>query len=283
MDISMVTILLPTGIVSGLGLLCGLGLAVASKAFAVKEDERIEPVRECLPGANCGACGYAGCDDYAKAVCEAGAAANLCVPGGAATLAGINSILGTSAAEQDKKFAIVACTGRRDITKKRYQYVGIDSCHAANLLYGGGGQCQYGCIGFGDCKRGCPFGAIELKDGVAVINRAICMGCGVCVATCPKALIKLVPDDDSAFVTCSNHSKGAVAMKVCEESCIACRRCEKACDSAAITMEDNLAVIDTIKCTNCGACIAVCPRKTISYISHQTQRVMLVSEVMKEE
>lgn len=278
MDIT--TILLPTAIVAAIGLVCGLGLAFASKFFAVKEDERIELIREVLPGANCGACGFAGCDDYAKAVCEGNAQPNQCVPGGASALKGINGILGTNAAAGQRMAAIVACTGKSTVTGKRYEYLGISTCKAANMLYGGGGKCQFGCIGLGDCVRGCQFGAIDIINGAAVVNRAICMGCGVCRDTCPKALISLIPDDDSVFVTCSNKSKGAVAMKVCEESCIACKRCEKACDSDAIKVNDNLAFIDTDKCTNCGACIAVCPRKTISFISRKTGKVMLSSELL---
>lgn len=279
MNISIASILLPTGIVAAIGLVCGLGLAIASKFFAVKEDERIELVRDVLPGANCGACGYAGCDDYAKAVCEGIAEGNCCVPGGANTLTGINKVMGTDAKAGERVVAIVACTGKNTVTAKRYEYAGLNTCKAANMLYGGGGKCQYGCIGFGDCLRGCPFGAISIENGVAVINRSVCMGCGACRDTCPKSLIQLIPDDDSAFVTCSNKSKGNIALKVCEESCIGCKRCEKACESGAITVTDNLAFIDTVKCTNCGACIAVCPRKTISYISRQTGKVMLISEV----
>ncbi len=282
MNITTAAILLPTGIVAGIGLVCGLGLAIASKFFSVKEDERIELVRGVLPGANCGACGFAGCDDYAKAVCEGAAQPNLCVPGGAAALSGINGILGTDAQAGERKAAIVACTGKNTVTAKRYEYLGINTCKAANLLYGGGGKCQYGCIGLGDCVRGCQFGAINIENGVAVVNRAVCMGCGACRDSCPKALISLIPTSDSVFVTCQNKSKGPVAMKVCEESCIACKRCEKACDSGAIKVTDNLAFIDTEKCTNCGACIAVCPRKTISYISQQTGKVMLISEVEAE-
>lgn len=282
MDISVATIMLPTGIVSAIGLVCGLGLAVASKLFAVKEDERIELIREVLPGANCGACGCAGCDDYARAVCEGTAEPNKCIPGGAATLEGINRILGTDAQAGQRMLAIVACTGRKSITGKRYEYKGLPTCSAANLLHAGGGKCQYGCIGFGDCVRGCPFGAIHLEEGVAVVDRSVCTGCGVCVDTCPKALISLIEDNDSAFVTCSNKSKGAVAMKVCEESCIGCMRCVKACDSDAITVKDNLAFIDTVKCTNCGACIAVCPRKTISYISHQTGKIINAADLIPQ-
>ncbi len=282
MDISVATIMLPTGIVSAIGLVCGLGLAVASKLFAVKEDERIELIREVLPGANCGACGCAGCDDYARAVCEGTAEPNKCIPGGAATLEGINRILGTDAQAGQRMLAIVACTGRKSITGKRYEYKGLPTCSAANLLHAGGGKCQYGCIGFGDCVRGCPFDAIHLEEGVAVVDRSVCTGCGVCVDTCPKALISLIEDNDSAFVTCSNKSKGAVAMKVCEESCIGCMRCVKACDSDAITVKDNLAFIDTVKCTNCGACIAVCPRKTISYISHQTGKIINAADLIPQ-
>ncbi len=276
----ILAILVPTGIVSGIGLICGFVLAVASKLFDVKEDERVELIREVLPGANCGACGYAGCDDYARAVCEGIAAPNKCTPGGAKTLEGINRVLGTDAQAGEQMLAIVACTGRTSITGKRYEYKGQTTCAAANMLYSGGGKCQYGCIGFGDCVSGCPFGAIYMREGVAVVDRSVCTGCGVCVATCPKALISLIPDDDSAFVTCMNKSKGAVAMKVCEESCIACKRCVKVCDANAITVEDNLAFIDTVKCTNCGACIAVCPRKSISYISRQSGKVMHVDEVI---
>ncbi len=282
MDISIASIMLPTGIVSAIGLVCGLGLAVASKLFAVKEDERIELIREVLPGANCGACGCAGCDDYAKAVCEGSSAPNKCIPGGKATLEGINRILGTDAEAAPSKLAIVACTGRTSITGKRYDYKGLTTCAAANLLHAGGGKCQYGCIGYGDCVKGCPFDAIRLEEGVAVVDRSVCTGCGVCVVTCPKALISLIPDDDSAFVTCQNKSKGAIAMKQCEESCIACLRCVKACDSDAITVNDNLAFIDTEKCTNCGACVVVCPRKTISYISRQSGKIINTGDLLPD-
>lgn len=189
--------------------------------------------------------------------------------------------MGTDAEAGEKMVAIVACTGKNTVTSKRMKYEGLATCKAAAQHYAGGGKCQYGCIGLGDCMAGCPFGAINIENGVAVIDRSICSGCGVCSQTCPKGLIHMIPDSDSAFVTCSNKSKGNVAMKVCEESCIGCKRCEKECLSGAITVENNLAVIDTEKCTNCGACIAVCPRKTISYISQQQDKVKLISEVVE--
>ena len=53
-----------------IGAVAALILVIASKYMSVPENEMFPAIRECLPGANCGACGYAGCDGYAKALAE---------------------------------------------------------------------------------------------------------------------------------------------------------------------------------------------------------------------
>lgn len=260
-----VTIITPVIIVGAIAVIIGLGLAIASKFLAVPVDERIEKVRDCLPGANCGACGYSGCDDYAKAVCE-GAETNKCIPGGEATVSAINDILGTSSTAADKRVAVVACRGTHTNTTDKMSYKGDKTCRAATVISSGQRTCSFACLGFGDCKAACPYDAICLVDGVAVINSDICVGCGVCVRTCPKNLISLVNADESVIVTCKNQNKGPVSAKVCKVSCIACKKCEKTCPHDAIHVVNNIAIVNQKKCTRCGACVEVCPRKCISFL-----------------
>lgn len=282
MEITAATILLPVAIVSAIGLICGLALSIASLLFSVAEDETVTAIRKLLPGANCGVCGRAGCDDFARAVSEGLAEPNACIPGGRAVREGIGRILGTDVQAGLHRLAIVSCFGTDAVTEKRYEYRGLSSCHAANLLHAGGQACRFGCIGLGDCLSACPFGAISLQDGVAVIDRRLCTGCGICVKTCPKALIVMIPDKDIAFVTCANKSKGAFALTVCKQSCIACRRCVKACAPGAITVKNNLAVINTAVCTNCGACVAVCPRNAISLVAHRHEPSADVTKPLRD-
>ena len=263
-------IILSVVVVAVLGLICGVILAVASKVMEVKEDERIGQVRELLPGANCGACGYAGCDDYAKAIIESGAATNLCVPGAAGVAQGIAELLGVAAGDVEAKVAVVrckgTCSGADPKTSNKMEYTGIPSCAACNLTFSGRGACDFGCLGFGDCVRVCPNDAIHIVDGVAVVDRRLCIGCGLCAKACPKKLIDILPASNSVWVQCSNKDKGAVTRKVCTTGCIGCKRCEKECPSDAIHVDGNLATIDPEKCTRCGKCAAVCPAHCISVL-----------------
>lgn len=261
-----IDIIIPVVIIGGIGLIAALVLSFASKFLAVPVDERIEQVRDALPGANCGACGFSGCDDYAKAVCEGRTETNKCVPGGASTTAAVNDIMGTTSSAAEKKVAVVACKGNNTNSGDKMEYNGDKTCKAASVIAGGQRNCAFGCLGFGDCKAVCPYGAICMVDGVAVINSDICVGCGVCVKNCPKGLISLVRADSSVIVTCKNQNKGPVAMKVCAVSCIACKKCERTCQFDAIHVENNIALVDQEKCTRCGACIAECPRKCISFL-----------------
>ena len=252
-------ILIPALILVGTALLCAVLLTVSSVYFSVKEDETLLAVRDCLPGANCGACGYSGCDGYAKALADGTAASNLCVPGGDRTAKAIASCLGIEAEDVIEKVAYVACNGVCGAVDKKYDYRGEPNCIAANLSYRGDKACAAACLGYGDCAVACPQNAIYLKDGIAHVDAKKCVGCGICVHTCPKRLISLIVDTTRVVVECSNHQTGAIVRKQCKNGCIGCKKCEKTCPSGAIKVVDNLAVIDYSLCTNCGACVAACP------------------------
>lgn len=242
-----------------IGILCAVMLVVASKVMAVKEDERFPAVRECLPGANCGACGFAGCDGYAKALCEdENTPANLCVPGGASCAKELSEVLGVEFEEVAPKVAVVHCLGDCSVTEDRVDYRGMESCAAAEMVFGGKGKCGWGCLGLGDCAKACPQDAICINNGIAHIYSPDCIGCGICVKTCPNNLIALHDAQKVTVVACSNKDKGAVTRKACSNGCIGCKKCEKTCEYDAIKVIDNLAVIDYSKCTACGACIDVC-------------------------
>ena len=253
------TILIPVLILVGTALLCAVMLTVSSVYFGVKEDETYLAVRDCLPGANCGACGYSGCDGYAKALAEGTAAGNLCVPGGDKTAKSIAACLGIEAADVVEMVAYVGCNGVCGATEKKYDYRGEPNCIAANLYYNGDKACNFACLGYGDCVAACPQNAISLKDNIAHIDPKKCVGCGICAHTCPNHLIRLIPDTTRVVVECSNRQTGAIVRKQCKNGCIGCKKCEKTCPSGAIKVIDNLAVIDYSLCTNCGACVAACP------------------------
>ena len=142
---------------------------------------------------------------------------------------------------------------------KRYQYEGQKTCRTANLTYSGDRLCTFACLGYGDCARACPQGAISLENGIAHVNSPLCIGCGICVRECPNGIIHLIDDTSRVVVECSNHDKGATTRKACTNGCIACGKCEKTCPHDAIHVVDNLAVIDYSKCTGCGECVRVCP------------------------
>lgn len=246
-----------------IGVLCAAVLVIASKLMAVKEDERFPAVRGCLPGANCGACGFAGCDGYAKALCASSKTpANLCIPGGAEVAQMLSEQLGVAFEDVQKQFAFVHCGGTCQKTETRADYQGMQSCRGAKLLYGGSGSCLYGCIGLGDCADVCPENAICVDNGVAWVNPERCIGCGLCTRTCPNGLISLVSSDAPVQVACHNTDKGALTRKACSAGCIGCKKCERTCPNGAVTVQNNVAVIDTAKCAGCpdpGKCAAVCP------------------------
>ncbi len=255
----MIDVLIAFGVVSAVGLVAAIALALISKFLGVPEDERLKEIRSCLPGVNCGACGYKGCDDYAAALAQGSAKPDLCVPGAKDTANALSALLGVEVAAPEDVVAFVHCNGHCEATGKKADYSGVSSCRAASMLYGGPDDCRYGCLGFGDCAGACPVHAICLKDGIAHVDSSVCLGCGLCVEACPKHVISLVPQDTRTVVMCNNKDKGADARKACKNACIACKKCEKICPEGAIAVKDDLAVIDYDKCTGCGLCTDACP------------------------
>lgn len=258
-------IIIPVITLGILGLIFGVGLAIASKRLAVTVDPRLDQVHGLLPGANCGACGGAGCFGFAEMLLSGKADLSACKVSEDGIREQIAKLLGKSLEKKVKRVAILHCNGGIKV-KNRFLYHGIEDCVAANLVLKGQKSCVYGCLGFGNCVKVCPFDAIKMsKDGdLPIVDKDKCRACNKCVLTCPKKLFTLIPITHNIYVACSSHGIGKDTKAVCPVGCIACRLCEKACKFDAIHVIDNLAVIDYNKCTSCGACVKVCPMKTIN-------------------
>lgn len=258
------SIMVPAVIVTVIGIVAGVGLSIATIVFAAPVDETEEKLRAALPGANCGACGFSGCDGYAKALADGTTEANLCIPGGQSTENALADILGVEVDDEFRRVAtFVRCQGACQFTSNKMDYAGANTCYGANQIFGGPAACQYGCMGLGDCVKVCDYNALHIKDGVAFVDPYKCVGCLKCVGACPKNLIKLLPAEDCSHVACSNLDKGGAVRKICTVGCISCSRCVKACPVGAVKLENNVAVIDPKLCENCGACVEACPQHCI--------------------
>ena len=245
---------------AAIGAVCAIILVLAAVYMNVPGDENAATIRDNLPGANCGACGYAGCDGYADALAKGTETkVNLCVPGGESAARVIAETLGLEYASVIEKVAFVKCMGDCNKSKRKFDYAGIESCKAARMLYEGEWACGPGCLGHGDCAAVCPNKAIAIVDGIARVDSMLCSGCGMCVKACPNGLISLFSDENKVIVACSNTEKGAVARQKCDNACIGCKKCEKTCPSEAIKVINNLATIDYDKCTKCMECAKACP------------------------
>ena len=266
-------IIIAIGILGGLGVLFGAVLAAASKVFYVETDPRLDKLNECLPGANCGGCGYAGCAGYAEAVLNGEAPIGKCASGGNECAQAMAEIMGVEAAEVTRKVALVRCSGEKRYdsqgnlvagARTKAEYEGFRDCIAASRVGGNGPiSCKYGCLGFGTCVKTCKYDAISVVNGVARVNEDRCVGCMACANACPRNLITAVEPHRNVVIACNSMAKGAVTTRGCTVGCIGCGLCKKICPEGAITVTNNLAVIDYSKCTNCGLCATVCPKKLI--------------------
>lgn len=263
----MTEILLPIAILAGIGLVLAVLLGVAANIFEVKQNPNVEAVMLVLPGVNCGGCGYASCESYAKAVAINDEAVTLCTVGGQEVADQVGHIMGVQVHAQEVMVAYVKCNGDCEKSKDKYEYHGIMDCVSASALPGGGAKsCTYGCLGLGTCVKVCDFDAIVIKDGIAIIDENKCTNCGACIKACPKNLIESVPLNSRVRVACNSYDTAREAMQNCQVGCIACKKCEKACEYDAIHVNNNLAKIDYDKCTQCNACVEVCPKSTIENI-----------------
>lgn len=262
MDVS--AILSPIIAIGGMGLLFGVGLGMAAKKFAVAVDERVNIIKENLPGANCGGCGLAGCEAMAKSIVAGESRINACPICNEAQIDAIAQVMGIKATIAEKKVAVVRCKGNISNAKQKFEYAGMMTCQDAHLLGGGPKVCSYGCLGYGSCIAQCQFGAISIKEGLPLIDHDKCVGCGACEKQCPRQVIHLVPIDSSYHVNCISKDKGKEVKASCSIGCIGCGICVKQCEVKAIALKDNHAEIDTSLCVACGKCSIKCPTKAIS-------------------
>ena len=238
-------LLIAVATMGGLGLVFAAALAIADKKLRVEEDPLIAQVYEVLPGANCGACGYAGCYDFAVNIVESTAGINGCPVGGQDTVDKVAAIMGLESVRSVRMAARILCRGGiREARNKEVSYIGPRSCSVQEIVSGGNKVCIYGCLGGGDCIEACSFHAIFMNDnGLPVVVDEFCTGCGMCVEACPRNIIEIHPGDRDVFVFCRNHDGPKEANVLCDASCIGCGICARKSEGA-IAMENNLAVID---------------------------------------
>jgi Na+-translocating ferredoxin:NAD+ oxidoreductase RNF subunit RnfB len=248
-----------------MGVIFGGVLAYASHKFAVEADPRVAAIRDALPGANCGGCGFPGCDGMASAIAEGTAAPNGCPVASSEANHKIADILGIAPVESEKMVARIVCAGGTDKCTAKFEYYGLQNCKAANMIKGGNKNCKFGCLGYGSCAAVCPFDAIQItENNIAKVDYTKCTGCGKCIEECPKKVITLTPFENRVHVDCNNKEMKKTLSVRCSAGFIACKQCSKVCPHDAIVMENNLARINYEKCQECMLCVEKCPTKAIS-------------------
>jgi Na+-translocating ferredoxin:NAD+ oxidoreductase RNF subunit RnfB len=261
---------------SAIGLVSAVVLYFVAQKFKVIEDPRISLVEEVLPAANCGGCGYAGCRNFAEALVNKGEQEKTieglnCPVGGSDVMKNVAGILGLEATEAEPMIAVVRCNGTLQNAPLKVRYDGPATCTFAHNLYAGETGCPYGCLGLGDCVLSCTFDAIHINPstGLPEVDEK-CVACGTCVKACPRQIIELRQKgkkDRRIYVCCINEEKGGPARKNCSVACIGCGKCVEVCPFEAITLENNLAYIDFVKCKLCRKCVPVCPTEAIHEIN----------------
>jgi len=278
------SIIITVIVLSALGLLFGIIIYVVGQKFKVIEDPLIDEIAELLPGANCGGCGQAGCRAFAEALVRTKSFEGLsCPPGGNDLVANIAPLLGLEAVEKDPEIAVVRCNGTFENAKAKLKYDGPATCTFAHNLFSGESGCPHSCLGLGDCVVSCTFDAIYIskETGLPIVSEDNCVACGACVKACPRSIIEIRLKGKKSrriFVSCINKEKGAVARKNCSVACIGCGKCVKICPFEAITLENNLAYIDPVKCKLCRKCVAECPTGAIVELNFPPRKQAVVEE-----
>ncbi|MDR1748456.1 MAG: RnfABCDGE type electron transport complex subunit B [Spirochaetaceae bacterium] len=265
------SVIITTLIVSFIAALAlGFLLGVFRKIFHVDENPLVSEIRDVLPGTNCGACGYPGCDGYAAAVACGSAPSNLCSVGGFAVASKVGALAGQNVSAENR-LAVLACQGTCELAPPKGEYNGVQTCRAARVSTGGTKLCNWGCLGFGDCEKVCPFDAIHVgPDCIPHVDYAKCTGCGICVKECPQGLLLLQSSQrKGAVALCSNRSpvKSAV-LKTCKIGCIKCGKCEKVCPEGAIKVINGIPEVDYSLCTSCGKCVTDCPTRVLKLLEN---------------
>jgi Na+-translocating ferredoxin:NAD+ oxidoreductase RNF subunit RnfB len=284
----MNVIILSFVVLAALAAVSAISVYVVAKKFHVEEDPRVNAINECLPGVNCGGCGFPGCHSFAEAIVKHGSLDGLnCPAGGPECMQSIAPILGVEAVVEDLKIAVVRCSGSKEHSPRKVDFEGFESCRFSFNLYTGITGCPYGCVGLGDCVRSCQFDAmyIDKETGLPVIIDDKCVACGACVTACPRAVIQLRlkgKKDRRIFVSCINKEKGVLAKKNCSVACIGCAKCQKACEFGAVTIQNNLAYIDFTKCVLCRKCVPECPTNAILEVNFPAKKAAETNELKSE-
>lgn len=233
------------GFMAALGVALAGVLAFANRRLSVQEDPRIDQVEDLLPKSNCGACGLAGCRNFAEKVVAGEVVPARCTVSSPDQVGSIAQLLGIGAGEVEKRVARLACAGGKHVARMRAHYAGLETCRAAAVVSGGGKECAWGCLGLGDCVAVCKHGAITLDlHGLPVVDVDKCTACNDCVEVCPKGLFSVEPEDRRLWIACRNRAEGDVAEASCEVACTACGRCVADAPDGLMALKNNLVEID---------------------------------------
>ncbi len=280
-------IIIAVAVLSTIAFFAGILLSYASEKFQIETDEKTEEILKYLPGVNCGACGYPGCQGFAQALSSNEASPDSCTVISAKNLTKLKTFLGLETADNSKSQkrlgALIKCNGSDSEEHMKFTYEGIKDCQAAVLLQNGPWKCPHRCVGMGSCVAACPFGALSMGEKhIPVLDESKCVGCAKCVPACPKNLIKMVDIDRRVHVLCNSTDTAKEVREHCKVGCIGCKLCEKVCPTGAITVTDNLARLAYSKCTDCGLCAEKCPTKAI-FVEPEQPNTESVKETQPKE